>query len=64
METKVLQFLNRYNVNFDDKVLIGVSTGVDSMTLLTILQKLKFKNIIAPINHGVRKNPLMKKSLL
>lgn len=59
METKVLQFLNRYNVNFDDKVLIGVSTGVDSMTLLTILQKLKFKNIIvAHVNHGVRKESI------
>ncbi len=46
-------------LNREDKVVVGVSSGPDSMCLLTILLKLKeklgFKIIVAHINHNKRK---------
>ena len=60
LEEKVLKTIQRYNMLEDgDKVVIGVSGGPDSMTLLNILNNLKEKlNInlyVAHINHMIRK---------
>lgn len=59
LEEKVLKTIQRYNMLEDgDKVVIGVSGGPDSMTLLNILNDLKEKlNInlyVAHINHMIR----------
>lgn len=42
------------NINFNNYVVIGVSTGPDSMCLLDILQKKTEKIIVCHINHNVR----------
>ena len=59
IEEKVLDTITKYNMIQDnDKVVIGVSGGPDSMTLLTLLNNLKEKlniNIyVAHINHMIR----------
>jgi len=42
------------NINFNDYIIIGVSTGPDSMCLLDILQKKTSKIVVCHINHNVR----------
>ena len=60
LENKVLNTINRYNlINQKDKIVIGVSGGPDSMTLLSVLNKLKedlnIQIYVAHINHMIRK---------
>ena len=60
LEDKVLATINRYNmINKKDKIVIGVSGGPDSMTLLNVLNNLKEKLdieiYVAHINHMIRK---------
>ena len=60
LENNVLDTIKRYNMlESGDKVVVGVSGGPDSMTLLNILYNLKEKlNItiyVAHINHMIRK---------
>ena len=60
IEDKVINTINKYNMlKPGDKVVIGVSGGPDSITLLNILNNLKEKlniNIyVAHINHMIRK---------
>lgn len=60
LETKVLETVKKYNmIKDEDKVVIGVSGGPDSMTLLNILnnlkEKLNIKIYVAHINHMIRK---------
>ena len=57
VEEKVKQTINK-NYLFDksDKVLIGVSGGPDSITLLNILYELGYNIMVAHINHGIRDN--------
>lgn len=43
------------NINFSNYVVIGVSSGPDSMCLLDLLQKRASKIVVAHINHNVRK---------
>ena len=55
----VYEFLvNKIKLNKDSKIVIGVSTGPDSMCLLNILlnlqEKSKFKIIVAHVNHKKR----------
>ena len=59
LEEKVMQTINTYQmIKEGDKIVIGVSGGPDSMTLLNILNNFKEKlNItiyVAHINHGIR----------
>lgn len=42
------------NINFNNYVVIGVSSGPDSMCLLDILQKHTNKIVVSHINHNVR----------
>lgn len=47
--------IDKYNINENMPLVVGVSTGPDSMALLHLLQKTKYKIICTHINHGVRK---------
>ena len=57
MLNKIRKTIEKYNlINEDDKILIGVSGGPDSMCLLNALQKLGYNICVAHINHGLREN--------
>ena len=60
LQEKVGMTIGKYNlIQKNDIIIIGVSGGPDSMTLLDILDKLKnkfeIKLIVAHINHMLRK---------
>ena len=60
LENEVLSTIKKYNmINDGDKVVIGVSGGPDSITLLNVLnkfkEKLNIKIYVAHINHKIRK---------
>ncbi|MBP3502384.1 MAG: tRNA lysidine(34) synthetase TilS [Clostridia bacterium] len=59
LEDEVLKTIQRYNmIQMDDLVVVAVSGGPDSMTLLNILlnlkNKLKCEIIVAHVNHMIR----------
>lgn len=57
MLEKVKSIIKKYNlITENDKVLIGVSGGPDSITLLNTLYKLGYNICTAHINHGIREN--------
>ena len=57
MKYKVKNTIEKYNlINENDKVLIGVSGGPDSISLLNILHELGYNICTAHINHGIREN--------
>ena len=56
---KVKETIEKYHLlNKDDKVVVGVSGGPDSMTLLNILVDLGYNVSVCHINHGLRENAL------
>lgn len=60
MKEKVINVIYKYNlIEKDDKIVVGVSGGPDSMALLYILNGIKdelgFNIYVAHINHGIRK---------
>lgn len=60
LEDKVLNTINKYSmVNENDRIVVGVSGGPDSVSLLCILynlqKKLNIKIYVAHINHMIRK---------
>lgn len=60
IEKEVLSTIKKYNmIKEGDKVVIGVSGGPDSITLLNVLnkfkEKLNIKIYVAHINHSIRK---------
>ncbi len=61
MEQKVLETIKKYKLIEDgDKIILGVSGGPDSISMLDILRKIqqegdiKFEIIVAHINHMIR----------
>lgn len=46
------------NIKTKQPLVVGVSTGIDSMVLLDILVKLSYDVVVAHINHGKRKQSL------
>lgn len=59
LEQKVLNTIKKYDlIKNGDNIVVGVSGGPDSMTLLNVLIKLKekisFEIAVAHINHGIR----------
>ena len=57
MINKVKETIEKYNlIENNDKVVVGVSGGPDSMSLLHVLQSLKYDVIVCHINHGLREN--------
>lgn len=62
MENKVLKTIKKFNlIEDEDKLVVAVSGGPDSITLLDILNKIKnskkinFEMVVAHINHMIRK---------
>lgn len=59
MEDKVKQTIEKYNlIDKNDKILVAVSGGPDSISLLDILFKLGYDVCVAHINHGLRENAI------
>lgn len=50
----VANFLKNNNINKEDNLILGLSGGVDSMTLFDVLTKLGYHVIIAHVNHHKR----------
>lgn len=65
MEEKVLKTIKKYNlIENGDKVVVGVSGGPDSITLLNVLLKIKkqeiikFDIVVCHINHMIREEAI------
>lgn len=57
MIDKVKKTIEKYNLlEKTDKILVGVSGGPDSITLLNILYELGYNICVAHVNHGLREN--------
>ena len=57
MKNKVKNTIEKYNlINKEDKVLVAVSGGPDSISLLNILYELGYNICTAHVNHGLREN--------
>ena len=59
MKEKVLETIKKYNlIEAGDKIVLGVSGGPDSISMLDILRQLKkeigFEIYVAHINHMIR----------
>ena len=60
MIEKVKDTIKKYNlIEENDKILVGVSGGPDSMALLKALQSLGYNICVAHINHGLRENAII-----
>ncbi len=55
MEKKIINFLKQNNIVLDKPIIVGVSGGADSVCLLSILNKLGYKVVLAHVNHHKRK---------
>ena len=60
MRNKVINTINKYNlIQSGDKLVLGVSGGPDSISMLNILNEIKeewqFQIYVAHINHMIRK---------
>lgn len=57
LKNKVKNTIEKFNlINKDDKVLVAVSGGPDSISLLNILYELGYNICTAHVNHGLREN--------
>ena len=60
MLNKIKETIRKYNlINESDKIVVAVSGGPDSITLLDALYKLKYNICVAHINHGLRENAII-----
>lgn len=60
MLDKVKKTIEKYNmIDEDDKIVVAVSGGPDSISLLDILYKLNYNICVAHINHGLRENAII-----
>ena len=56
-KNKVKQTIEKYNlIEENDKILVAVSGGPDSLSLLNILHDLGYDLCVAHVNHGLREN--------
>jgi tRNA(Ile)-lysidine synthase len=56
MIDKISQTISKYNlINKNDKIVIGVSGGPDSISLLWALFNLGYNIVVCHVNHGLRK---------
>ena len=65
MKEKILKTITKYNlINNNDKIVLGVSGGPDSITMLDILNNIKnekiinFEIVVAHINHLIREEAI------
>ena len=61
LKNKILDTINKYKlINSGDRIVLGVSGGPDSISMLNVLNELKsdlkFDIFVAHINHGIREN--------
>lgn len=57
MIKKVKKTIDKYRLlEENDKILVAVSGGPDSITLLNILYELGYQLVVAHVNHGIREN--------
>lgn len=62
LKKQIIETIEKYNlIENGDKIVLGVSGGPDSITMLNVLneiknEKIKFDIVIAHINHGLREN--------
>ena len=63
IKEKIIKTIEKYNlIENGDKIVLGVSGGPDSITMLNILNEIrlegiiKFEIVVAHIHHGLRKN--------
>ena len=61
LKEKVLETIKKYSlITSGDKIVLGVSGGPDSISMLNILNEIKeelnFEIVVAHINHGIREN--------
>ena len=56
------QVLN--NINFNNYVVVGVSSGPDSMCLLDLLEKKTNKIVVCHINHNIRKESITEENYI
>lgn len=57
MLNKVKNTIEKYNlIDSNDKIVVAVSGGPDSISLLNILYELEYNICVAHINHGLREN--------
>lgn len=60
MLNKVKETIKKYNlISKNDKIVVAVSGGPDSITLLDILYKLEYNICAAHVNHGLRENAII-----
>ena len=60
LQEKVIKTIEKYNlIDKEDKVVVGVSGGPDSITLLSVLHNIGINVIVCHINHGLRENALL-----
>ena len=66
MVNTVLKTITEYNlIESGDKIVLGVSGGPDSISMLNILYNLKQEKVfdmeifVAHINHGIRENAVL-----
>lgn len=60
MFNKVKNTIEKYNlIESNDKVVVAVSGGPDSISLLHILYELEYNICVAHINHGLRENAII-----
>ena len=53
---KIISSIKKYLPPINEKLIIGVSGGVDSMVLLDILNNLGYKLVVGHVNYNLRKN--------
>ncbi len=57
MINKVKETIEKYNlIKKNEKVVLGVSGGPDSLSLLYVLKALGYDIVVCHVNHGLRKN--------
>ena len=60
MQNKVKNTIEKYNlIENNDKIVVAVSGGPDSISLLNILYELKYNICVAHVNHGLRENAII-----
>lgn len=59
MENKVKEFIKNNNLILNKPIIVAVSGGADSVSLLYVLHKLGYKLVLAHVNHNKRKESII-----
>ncbi|MGL4949406.1 MAG: tRNA lysidine(34) synthetase TilS [Anaeroplasmataceae bacterium] len=64
MITKIKGYIEKNNLIIDNKIVICVSTGVDSMVLLDVMHKLDYNIVVCHVNHNVRRQSIEEENFI